>query len=219
MMNDLKNFYNKFWSDDRGSFGSYIRNLSLPQFFRRGDLVLDVGCGDGTVAEFLQRNVGIKVIGMDISKEAVRKAEKLGIEAKVASSENKFPFLDKTFDSVFWGDNIEHLINPTFCGKEIKRVLKENGRLILSCPNMGYWRYRLHYLFRGSLPDTEWTGLSSWEWSHIRFFNLEILKSFILACGFKEITKVVGISERRLDKLFLSFKPSLFGMILVLEII
>lgn len=219
MMKDLKNFYNKFWSKDRGDFGTYIRNLSLPQFFNRGDVVLDVGCGDGIVAESLQRSVGIKVIGIDISTEAVRKAKNLGIEAKVSSSEDKFPFLDNTFDAVFWGDNIEHLINPIFCGKEIKRVLKKNGRLILSCPNMGYWRYRLHHLFRGSLPDTEWTGLSPWEWSHIRFLNLEILKGFIAACGFKEITKVVGISERRLDKLFLSFNPSLFGMILVLEII
>lgn len=218
-MNDLKNFYNTFWKEDRGEFGSYIRNSYLVDFFKKGELVLDVGCGDGVVGDFLQKKIGVEVFGIDISKAAVKKANKSGIKAYVASSEEAFPFKNNTFDAVFWGDNIEHLFNPTFCAKEIRRVLKKDGRLVLSCPNMGYWRYRLYYLTYGRLPDTEWTGLEVWQWSHIRFFNLKILKKFLSSVGFQKITKVIGVSERRLDKPFLSLNPSLFGMILVVEAI
>ncbi|MDP3973624.1 MAG: class I SAM-dependent methyltransferase [Candidatus Daviesbacteria bacterium] len=218
-MNKIKNFYDQFWSEDKGEFGRYIRNSYLPQFFKKGELVLDVGCGDGVIADYLQRNVNVKVIGIDISEEAIKKARNLGIEAKVLNSEDKFPFKDNTFDAVFWGDNIEHLFNPTSCAKEIKRVLKKDGRLILSCPNMGYWRYKIKYLISGSLADTEWTGLKPWEWSHIRFFNLKILKDFLFSCDFEKITKVLGVSERRLDKPFLAINPSFFGMILILEVV
>lgn len=218
MMKDISKLYNEYWSEDRGGFGSYVRNLELPKFFNAGELVLDIGCGDGTVAEFLQKSAKVRIFGIDISEEAVKKAKNKGIDARVSSSEQRFPFKDNSFDKVFWGDNIEHLFNPMITIKEIKRVLKKSGKLILSCPNMGYWRYRIHYLLNGGLPDTEWTGLSPWEWSHIRFFNLKILEDFLLSSGFKQITKVIGISERRLDKPFLKLNPSLFGMILLLEV-
>lgn len=216
-MSTLKKFYEKFWTEDRGEFGSYVRNLKLPDFFHEGELVLDVGCGDGVVGAFLQEKAGVKVTGIDISEGAVRKAREKGIDARVSSSEQKFPFSDSSFDKVFWGDNIEHLFAPSETIKEIRRVLKKDGKLILSCPNMGYWRYRIHYFLNGSLPDTEWTGLAPWEWSHIRFFNLEILRKFLYKYGFSKITKILGVSERRLDKPFLNLSPSFFGMILLLE--
>ncbi len=217
-MNTLKRFYEKFWTEDRGEFGSYVRNLELPGFFKKGELVLDVGCGDGVVGAFLQEKAGVKVTGIDISEEAVKKAKEKGVDAKVYSSEQKFPFENDAFDKVFWGDNIEHLFDPAQTIKEIRRVLKKDGKIILSCPNMAYWRYRIHYFLRGSLPDTEWTGLAPWAWSHIRFFNLKILTCFFDTFGFKKINKVLGVSERRLDKPFLKINPSLFGMILIVEV-
>ncbi len=216
-MNTLKSFYEKFWSEDRGEFGSYIRNSELPDFFNKGEFILDVGCGDGVVGAFLQQRAGVKVAGIDISEEAVRKAKNKGIDARVCNSEQKFPFPDNLFDKVFWGDNIEHLFDPAQTAREIRRVLKENGKLILSCPNMGYWRYRIHFFLKGGLPDTEWTGLNPWEWSHIRFFNLGILREFLKSNGFSKITKIKGVSERRLDRPLLKLIPALFGMILILE--
>jgi methionine biosynthesis protein MetW len=215
-MTKLKNFYEKFWSENRGEFEKYVRNIELANFFEKGETVLDVGCGDGTVGLFLQE-AGVKITGIDISEQAVKKAREKGIDAKLASSEQKFPFESNSFDKVFWGDNAEHLFDPASALGEIRRVLKKSGKLIMSCPNMGYWRYRIKYFLNGSLPDTEWTGLNPWEWSHIRFFNLKILEKFLLLNGFNKITKVLGVSERRLDKPFLKINPSLFGMILILE--
>lgn len=216
-MNTLQKTYEDYWSKDHGVFSGYVRNLALENFFNKGEFVLDVGCGDGIVAEFIRQKTGLKPAGMDISQEAVAKAKEKGIDAKIASSEEKFPFDDNTFDKVFWGDNIEHLFDPEFTLKEIRRVLRSNGKLVLSCPNMAYWRYRFGYFLKGALNDTEWTGAKPWEWTHIRFFNLEILKELLKKCGFNKITKTAGVSERRLDKPFLKINPALFGMILILE--
>lgn len=217
-MIDLKNFYDKYWNKEEDPFGQYSRDQVLEKLFKHSEYILDVGCGDGTVLDFLQKKLSVKGVGIDISENAVKLAKAKGLNVAVYNSEEKFPFKNNTFDAVFWGDNMEHLFDPQSCAKEIKRVLKKNGRLILSCPNMGYWRYRIHYLIKGCLPDTEWTGLPPWQWAHIRFFNIKIIKDFLKSCGFEKINKVIGISERRLDKPLIFLSPTLFGMIFLVEV-
>lgn len=217
-MNKVSKHYEDFWYERNEKFEDYPRNLSLKEFFKAKEKVLDVGCGDGTVGEYLIKNYNCEVYGIDISKSAVEKAKKKNVKAVLGSSEERLPFENETFDSVFWGDNAEHLFDPLSTAKEIKRVLKKDGRLILSCPNMGYWRYRLYYLLNGKLPDTEWTGHAPWQWSHIRFFNLDILKLFIKEAGFNKISEILGVSERRIDKMLLPMSVSFFGMIIILEV-
>lgn len=217
-MNKVKKHYEDFWQKRNEKFEDYSRNLALRNFFKFNEKVLDIGCGDGTVGEYLIKKYKSEVYGIDISEDAVEKAKKKNVKAQVGSSENKLLFENETFDTVFWGDNIEHLFDPLSTAKEIKRVLKQDGRLILSCPNMGYWRYRLYFLLNGKLPDTEWTGYVPWHWSHIRFFNIGILKQFIKEAGFAKVTQISGVSERRIDKLLLPFSHSFFGMIIIMEI-
>lgn len=217
-MNSVKKHYEDFWQKRNERFEDYPRNLALKQFFNVKEKILDVGCGDGIVGEYLIKNYNSEVYGIDISEDAIEKAKKKNVKAQVGSSENKLPFEDGTFDTVFWGDNIEHLFEPIATAKEIKRVLKKDGRLILSCPNMGYWRYRLYFLLYGKLPDTEWTGHPPWYWSHIRFFNIGILKQFIKEAGFSKVTKISGVSERKIDKLLLPLSNNFFGMIIIMEV-
>lgn len=214
----VKQHYENYWQKHGDQFGDYSRNLVLPGLFKAGEKVLDVGCGDGVVGEYLIKNVGADVSGVDISEQAVKLAAKRGVKAKAINVEDKLPFRDGSFDVVFWGDNIEHLFDPLSTAKEIKRVLKPGGRLVMSCPNMGYWKYRLHYLFKGRLADSEWTGLSPWEWSHIRFFNSGLLSDFFKAAKFRKVDQVIGIPGGTLDKLLVKIWPAWFGMIFVLEV-
>lgn len=210
--------YEKHWEQEEEGFEAYGRNVALVGMFKAGERVLDVGCGSGDVAAYLKQKLNIEVTGVDLSKEAVHQACQKGIEAKVIDVEGKLPFKESSFDAVFWGDNIEHLLDPLKTAKEIRRVLKRNGRLVLSCPNMGYWRYRIYYAVKGMVPTTEWTGLPSWNWAHIRFFNNHVLEKFLKEVGFGKITRLVGISSRRLDRPLLHFFPAFFGMVMLAEV-
>ena len=129
-------------------------------------------------------------------------------------------FSADSFDTVFWGDNIEHLYNPENTINEIKRVLKFQGRLILSFPNSGWWYDRYYHLKYGKLYKSEGGTEKPWEWQHIRFFNLDIIREFIGRYGFR-INKVYGVMDNKywfqskLTKIF----PTIFGSILIIEAI
>lgn len=215
-----KKHYEKYWTskDKKEEFFDYERNWVLPGLFGKKEMVLDLGCGDGAVSEFLQKVLGMDIVGADMSSKALKVAKERGVKVVQVDVEKTLPFEDEAFDTVFWGDNVEHLFSPQKTLVEVRRVLKKEGRLILSCPNMGYWRYRLYYFFNGQLPDTEWTGNPAWTWSHIRFFNKKILADFLESENFK-IRKVIGVSKRFPDIRILPRFPEIFGMILVVEAI
>src|SRR3972149_2049218 len=141
-----KLLYENYWSKSKANaFRDYERNDILPEIFNKQEKILDLGCGDGVVAEFLENKLGNSMIGADISSLAIKRTKEKGIKAYLIDAEKKLPFQGKSFDSVFWGDNIEHLFDPKETLMEIRRVLKKNGRLVISCPNMAYWRYRIFY--------------------------------------------------------------------------
>lgn len=216
-MTDVSKMYEGYWEKKEGleDFTDYERNVALKKLFKNGEVVLDLASGEGAVSEFL-KSLGCEVTAFDISKEALKKAAKRGIRTVQGNVENKLPFKDQSFDAIFWGDNVEHLFLPGKTLNEIHRILKKNGRIIISTPNMGYWRYRLYYLFKGMVPQTEWYNENPWEWEHIRFFNREVMKGFLRGNGFK-MNNFFGVSRRRLDLPLLSTSPELFGMIMVVE--
>lgn len=217
----IKNKYQNSWEsrlkrEPHEEFHRYERNWVLPRLCRKGEVVLDLASGNSIVGQFMQQRFGCQVIAFDISRSAIRDAKKRGVPGIVGSVEEKLPFKQQSFDTVFWGDNIEHVFFPAKIVAEIFRVLKPGGRLILSTPNQAYWRYRLYMMLKGALPKTEGEDNEPWQWQHIRFFNAKILRDLLSSYKFKHM-RVIGASRRRLDRPFLRWLPELFGMILVVE--
>lgn len=103
MKNSVKKHYDDYWSKDRGTAEIYDRNLILPSLFSEGEKVLDVGCGNGIVAEYLKNNAGVQITGVDISKVAVDQAKRRGVNAYLMDVDGKLPFKNGQFDAVFGG--------------------------------------------------------------------------------------------------------------------
>lgn len=108
---------------------------------KNADKVLDLGCGDGLNIMIFREN-GIKnVIGIDISRNLVKIAQKNNPRNKFAlGSAEKLPFKDGTFNIVFVDSVFHHLLKYDKAIKEIKRVLKKGGFLCFIEPHQSFAR-------------------------------------------------------------------------------
>jgi len=171
--------------------------------------ILDVGCGDGSfVIKFREH---CETFGVDISQNAVKVAKEAGVNAyKVDVSSQKLPFQDEYFDIIYMGDVIEHLTDPDHAIKEVTRVLKQSGFLVLSTPNLAHWLNRLLLLLgrqplflEVSTAKTFGRGPKSYHFipvGHLRLFTYKALKEFLTYYRFN-IVKVEGTHYEDLPKI------------------
>lgn len=107
----------------------------LPKKDIKGKKFLEVGCGLGYFSNKASR-LGAKVSGIDIGPKLVAINKKLTPNGKfMVSSASKLPFKDESFDVVLSTEVIEHVENQKAALKEMSRVLKKNGILVITTPN------------------------------------------------------------------------------------
>jgi 2-polyprenyl-3-methyl-5-hydroxy-6-metoxy-1,4-benzoquinol methylase len=134
--------------------------------------VLDIGCATGALLDFL-RGRGWRVTGVEISPSAEygRNARKLDITA-LPLEENKFP--NESFDVILASHLIEHLNNPRSFLAEVNRVLKKDGNVFITTPNISGFQARL---FGG-----RWRSAI---FDHLYLFSVGTLKKMLKSTGFK----------------------------------
>jgi methionine biosynthesis protein MetW len=115
--------------------------------------VLDVGCDDGTLMEFLKKNKNVDVRGIEISKEKVQICISKGLTVIEGNAEldlKQFP--NNSFDYVVLGQSLQAFINPEIVINELLRVGK---KAIITIPNFGHWKVRLDLFIKGTMPVTK----------------------------------------------------------------
>lgn len=114
-----------------------------------GKDVLEIGCGNGVFAKEISAHFQLNCIyGIDICADAINSACGSGIIGKCINVDAEdFPFEDNYFDTLICGDVIEHLIIPDHLLEEIHRVLKAEGYLLITTPNLVSCYNRLLLLF------------------------------------------------------------------------
>ncbi len=125
----------------------------IAKLIEREKKVLDVGCGDGILMNFLKNNKKTNIRGLEISKSKVQECIAKGltvIEGNAEKDLKQFP--DKSFDYVVLSQTLQAFLNPELVINELLRVGK---KAIVTIPNFGYWRIRLHLLLKGTMPITK----------------------------------------------------------------
>ena len=147
----------------------------IAELIEKEKKVLDVGCGDGILMEFLKNNKNTNIRGLEISKSKVQECIAKGltvIEGNAEKDLKQFP--DKSFDYVVLSQTLQAFLDPELVIEELLRVGK---KAIVTIPNFGYWKVRLHLLLKGTMPITkrlpdEWYNTPNVHMCSIKdFFN------------------------------------------------
>jgi len=175
---DFAAFYDAYWREKGDTFDR--RRLSLlARYVAPGERVLQVDCGPGVLAEMLVAQ-GARVWGTDLSRVAAERARGRGIPVcRVDLDRGPLPFPEDAFDTVISDSQIEHRVRYEHVFDELVRVLRPQGKLIVSLPNIAHWRFRW-WLLRGRFPYLE---NSPTDWLHLRFFTLVEARALLSARG------------------------------------
>jgi methionine biosynthesis protein MetW len=113
--------------------------------------VLDLGCGDGELLEYLIRHKGAKGRGIELSEQGVLACVRRGLSVRQGNlNEGLADYPDRSFDYVVLSQTLPFLSDARRILLEMLRVGK---RAVVSFPNWGHWRCRLELLLTGRMPE------------------------------------------------------------------
>ena len=176
------------------------RYLDTVSFLERDDSktrILEIGSVPGQFTALLAR-LGYHVQGVDVDPGRVKGVfGKYGIcVIKVDVEHESLPFPPNSFDIVLFAEILEHLrLNPLHTLREVHRVLRPTGRIILSTPNITPIQ-RLLFLFGDSYQGDPVESFKKLQWlghmGHIRLYSLQEVKDFLDCSGFTTISYAYG---------------------------
>jgi 2-polyprenyl-3-methyl-5-hydroxy-6-metoxy-1,4-benzoquinol methylase len=156
--------------------------------------VLDVGCGEGeTGRELKEKKLAKEVVGIEIHKERAKTAlKKLDRVISGDIETLDIPYPEKYFDVIILGDILEHLKDPWQMLFKLKNLLKDDGVVASSIPNVRNWGFVIKpLLFHGEFKYCK-EGIL--DINHLRFFTKKSIFTLFNNTGFK-ILKTIPVYQ------------------------
>lgn len=176
---DNRSYYDAFSEryEDRRHHGYHVfldeMEVRLLEPYVRGRRVLEAGCGTGLILERL-RPIAASVVGADLSAGMLEKARARGHEV-VQASVTDMPFEDASFDTVCSFKVLAHVEDAAGALREMARVVKPGGHLVLEYYN----RHSLRYLVKRLKPAQEVAADTTDDHVYTRYDGLEDLRAIL----------------------------------------
>jgi 2-polyprenyl-3-methyl-5-hydroxy-6-metoxy-1,4-benzoquinol methylase len=145
--------------------------------------ILEIGCGEGYTGAYLKKTGQAKEVhGIELMPAAAQSARQR-LDSVITGDLEKieFPFEHQYFDYILATDTLEHLVEPMNVLKRIKSVLKPNGIIIASVPNMRHIKVLWHLAVEG---DWHYQDEGPFDRTHVRFFTRKSFARLFTESGF-----------------------------------
>jgi methionine biosynthesis protein MetW len=170
----------------------------ITQLIKPGAKVLDIGCGDGELLEFLKKHKNADARGLEISQLQVSRALARGLSVIQGDAEHNITFYpNRTFDYAILSQTLQATQKPKEMLQEMMRVA-EYG--IVSLPNFAHYKNRLHLLFKGVMPVNKTIPFEWYETPNIHFCSI---------CDFEKLCNELNFTIEK--KIFLTSKHRLIS--------
>lgn len=187
---------------------------------RQNDVFLDLGCMQGGFTHMILKHICTKnVYGIEIDPKMVRKAVNAGIKAKTGDLSKKFPFKSKVFDIVSANQILEHVYNTDNFFREVNRVLKIGGYVVISTPNLSSFHSIFFILMGQQPPNIHLSDIQVGNFlrgtkidypGHYKAFNMAALRDLGVHYGF-EVEKIGGFGFYFLPSFLQDIASKLIG--------
>ncbi len=128
--------------------------------------VLDLGCGDGELLDYLVHQEQVRGRGIEISEQGVLNCVRRGLSVRQGNLEEGLAdYPENSFDYVVLSQTLPFLDGP---GQILREMLRVGEKAVVSFPNWGYWRCRWDLLLTGKIPQApdlpqRWFETPRWQ--------------------------------------------------------
>ncbi len=180
-----------------------------------GSQVLDLGCGQGTLLQYLQRHKNVRGYGLEINPDNITACIRNGVNVIEQDLDNGLRnFEDNSIDTVIMTQALQAVERPDLLLDEMLRIGNE---AIVTFPNFGYWRTRFYLMLKGRMPMSE---TLPYNWYDTPNIHMCTFKDFEILCrekGIKILNKTV-VDDQHKQHWTIRLWPAMLGEIAVYHI-
>ena len=154
---------------------------AIAEMIPAGARVLDVGCGDGALLEYLIRTKGVDGRGIELSQQNVNHCVARGLSVLQGDADADLAeYPSQAFDVVILSQTIQATEKPS---QVLEQLLRIGRHVAISLPNFGHWRVRLALLFGGRMPRTQALDYNWYDTPNIHLCTLADFVDLANECG------------------------------------
>ena len=189
--------------------------IAIQDRIKAGSRVLDLGCGDGALLEYLQEHKQVKGYGLEIDADGIQSCVVKGVNVIEQDLDSGLGNFDsQSFDLVVMTQALQAVKFPDKVLDEMLRVGKES---IITFPNFGHWRCRAHLLLKGKMPVSDSLPYSWYDTPNIHLCTFRDFESLCRQKNIQILHRAV-VDHDYEDSILMKLLPNWFGEVAIYHV-
>lgn len=187
----------------------------IEKWIKPGSHVLDLGCGNGELLDYLQSHKQVRGYGLEINPDNINACIAKGVNVIDKNLDHGLDnFEDRSFDTVVMTQALQAVHYPD---RILEDMLRIGNEAILTFPNFGHWRCRLYLGLKGRMPVSEFMPYTWYNTPNIHFCTFKDFESLCHERSVKILDRLVVDQTHRSSKLSAMW-PNLLGEVAIYRV-